>query len=86
MVSEFVCPYHGKMVDIYTGKPCHMILNYGKTYYGCCIGEDVVIKLQDTHTASVKIRPGCLPLYVFDNSSNHHKIAMDALNARKLNL
>ena len=28
---------------------------------------------------------GCLPMYVIDNSENHHKIAMDDLNACKLN-
>ena len=34
MVSEFVCPCHGNMVDPDTGKPCRVILNYGNNYYG----------------------------------------------------
>ena len=45
-----------------------------------------MIQSQDTHTTFIKIHPGCLPLYVFDNSENYHKTAMDALNACKLNL
>ena len=34
MVSEFVCLCHGKMLEIDTGKLCHVILNYGNNYDG----------------------------------------------------
>ena len=32
MVSEFLCLCHGNMVDPDTGKPCHVIMKYGKNY------------------------------------------------------
>ena len=34
----------------------------------------------------MKLHGGALSLYIFDNSSNHHKIETVALNAKKLNL
>ena len=34
----------------------------------------------------MKLRGGALALYIFDNFSNRHKIATDALNDKKLNL
>ena len=86
MVSELVCLCHGNVVDPDTGKPCCVILKYSKNYDGYWTGEDVAIQLQDTYKTFINIHPGCLPLYVFDNSSNHHKISTDALYARKLNL
>ena len=49
MVSEFMCLCHGKMVDTDTGKPCRMILKYGKNYDRYWTGEDVTIHLQYTH-------------------------------------
>ena len=67
MVSEFVCPWNGKMVDPDTGEPCCMILNYGKNYDGYWTGKYVVIQLQDTHTTFINLHPGCITLYVFNN-------------------
>ena len=86
MVYEFVCPFHGKMVDPDKGKPCRVILKYGKNYDGYWKGEYVAIQPQDTHTTFIKIHPDFLPLYVSKKSENHHKISTDALNSRKLNL
>ena len=86
MVSELVFTFHGKMVDPDTGKPCHVILKYGKSYDGYWTVEDIKIQIQDTHTTFINIHPGCLHLYIFYNSENHHNIATDALNSRKLNL
>ena len=86
MVSEFVCPCHGRMVDPDTGEPCRVYLKYGKNYDGYWTGENVAAQLRDTHPTFVKLHPDCLALYIFDNSANHHKIATDSLNARKLNL
>ena len=85
-MSELVCLCHGNVVDPDTGKPCCVILKYSNNYDGYWTGEDVAIQLQDTYKTFINIHPGCLPLYVFDNSSNHHKISTDALYARKLNL
>ena len=39
---ELVCLFYGKMVDPDTGKHCHVIIKYGKKYYGYWKGEDVV--------------------------------------------
>ena len=66
-VSKFVCRCHGKMVDPDTGKPCCVILKYGKNYYGYWTGEDDVIQIQDNHTTFIKIHPGYNFLYVFEN-------------------
>ena len=74
------------MVDKDTGKPCHMILKYGNNDDGYWTGEDVVIYLQDTHLTFINIHSSCITLYVFNNSSNHHKISTGALNICKTNL
>ena len=74
------------MVDPDTGKPCHVIMKYGKNYDEYWTWEDVAIQIQDTHRIIIELHPGWLPLYVFYNSENHHKIATDDFNARKLNL
>ena len=39
MISDFVCPCHGRMVDPDKGEPSRVMLNYGKKYYGYWIGE-----------------------------------------------
>ena len=86
MVSEFVCPCHGRMVNPDTGNPSRILLKYGKNYDGYWTGENVSEQLRNTHSTFQRLHPNCLALYIFDNSANHHKIATDALNARKLNL
>ena len=68
MVSEFMFPWHGNMVDTDTGKPCRVILKYGNNYDGYWTVEDVAIQIQETHTNFIKIHPCCLTLYVFKNS------------------
>ena len=42
LMYELVCLFYGKMVDPDTGKYCHVIIKYGKKYYGYWKGEDVV--------------------------------------------
>ena len=86
MVSEFVCPCNGNIVDPDTGKPCCVILMCDKNYDGYWTGEDVTTQLQDTDTTFVTVQSGCLPLYLFNISENHHKIAIYDLNVSKLNL
>ena len=34
MISEFVCPLHGRMVDPDIGEPSRVILKYGNNYDG----------------------------------------------------
>ena len=46
MVSEFMFPWHGNMVDTDTGKPCRVILKYGNNYDGYWTVEDVAIQIQ----------------------------------------
>ena len=84
MVTEFIYMCHGKMFDSDTGKPFHIILKYSNNYDGYCTVEDVVIQIRDTHTTCIKLHPGCTLLYIIDYSENHHKIATNSLNARKL--
>ena len=61
-------------------------MKYSKNYNGYQKGEYFKIQIQDNQTTFIKLHPGCIYLYVFYNSANHHKIAMNALNACKLNL
>ena len=69
MVSESVFLCHSNIVDPDTGKPCRVILKYGNNYDGYWTGEDFMIPLQDIHKTTPKSTlPGCLTLYVFDNS------------------
>ena len=41
IISEFVCPCHGRMVDPDTGEPYRVMLRYGKNYDGYWTGEDI---------------------------------------------
>ena len=86
MVSESMCTCHGKMVDPDTGKYFQVIIKYSKSSDIYWIGEYAAIHLQETHTAFMKPHPGCLALYIFNNSEKHHKISTDALNLCKPNL
>ena len=86
VVSEFMCHFHGTMVDRETGKPCTVILKYSKNYDGYWTGEDVVILIQDTHTTFIKIHPGFLPLYVLDNLASHQNKSKDFLHSREIDL
>ena len=86
MISEFVCPCHGRMVDSNIRDPSRVILKYGKSYDGYWTGEDVAKQLEEFHVNFLKLHGGALVLYIFDNSANIHNIATDALNAKKLNL
>ena len=74
------------MVDPDTGEPSRVMLKCGNNYDGYWTGEDVAKHLEEVHVIFLKLRGGDLALYVFDNSVNHHKIATDALNTKKLNL
>ena len=74
------------MVDPDTGEPSRVMLKYGKNYDDYCTGEDVAKQLEEVHVTFLKFHGGALALYIFDNLSNHHKIAIDAINAKKLNL
>ena len=86
MISVFVCTCHGRMVDTDTREPSRVILKYGKNYDSYQTVEDVAKQLEEFHVTFLKLHGGALALYIFDNSSNHHNIATDALNAKKLNL
>ena len=86
MVSEFMCHFHGKMVDRETGKPCTVILKYSKNYDGYWTGEDVVIMIQDTHKTFIKIQPGFLPMYILYNLASHHNKSNYFLHSREINL
>ena len=66
MVSEFVCIFHGNTVDPGAGKPCRVIIKYGKNYDRYWTVEYVVIHIQYTRITLIKIHLGCLSLYVFN--------------------
>ena len=63
-----------------------MMLKHGKHYDGYWTGEDVAKHIEEVHVTFLKIHSGDLALYIYDNLDNHHKIATDALNTKKLNL
>ena len=62
------------------------MLKCGKNYYGYWTGDSVAKQLEEVHVSFLKLHGGALDLYIFDNSSNHHRISTDALNTKKLNL
>ena len=86
MIYEFVCLCHGIMVDPDKGEPSRVMLKYGKNYDGYWNGEDVSKQLKEVRVIFLKLHGGAMALYIFGNSANHHNIATDALNAKKINL
>ena len=78
MVSEFVCPCHGRMVSPVSKEPCRVMIKYGKNYDRYWTAVYVEKQLVATQETFLQLHPDCQALYILDNSANHHKVAADA--------
>ena len=86
LISELICTCHDQMQGPDTGEYARIMLKYGKNHDGYWCGEDVAKQLESIDVVFYKLHHDCLPLYIFDNSVNHKKIATHALKAKSLNL
>lgn len=101
MISQFMCLCHGHMdvevtedllaryptLDAPVGSVVATLrtIEPGKNSDGWWSNEDLVEQLKRTIILFDILHPDCVALFAFDNSSNHHKYAPDALRARNLN-
>ena len=86
MVSEFISHCHGILKDPESGITPRVILKYGKNHDGYWDGKNVAESAVKAYEVFNKMHENCIPLFVFDNRSNHRKVAEDARNLNKLNL
>ena len=93
MVSAFLCPCHG-IIRI-SGELASsngiiadstVILHPGVNKDGYFTNEDLACQTRHMLKIFDLMHPGCCALVAFDNSSNHHAMAKDALVANRLNL
>jgi hypothetical protein len=94
MVSGFLCPCHGllRLSDEEASEnpdgvfDCTKIIHPGANKDGYFNNEDLAHQTKQMLKIFEILHPGCLALVAFDNSSNHHAMAHDALVANRLNL
>jgi hypothetical protein len=100
MVSQFLCLCHGHMEGEVTeeiSNSCPALnapigsviatlrtIKPGKNSDGWWSNSDLVGQLKLTLIIFEILNPDCVALFAFDNSSNHHKNAPDALRASQL--
>ena len=68
-MSEFICPYHVRIVDPDTGESSRVYFKYGKNFDRYLTGDNVANQLRTTHILFDKLHPEYLALYIFDKSS-----------------
>lgn len=87
MVSAFMCPCHGLIRDgDGPDGDSTVILKPGKNKDGYFTNDDLAKQTIKMVQIFERMHPGCEALICFDNSSNHHAMADDALVANRLNL
>ena len=90
MMSEFLCPCHGRLFNYSDGSNIIMateIIKPGINRDGWWDNEDLCKQLIEKAIPSFNyLHPGKTALFVFDNSSNHGALAPDALVASRLKL
>lgn len=84
MVSEFQCPCHGTMR--YGGKTSREFFKAGGDREGWWTYKHMVKQLKDVIDLFEILHPGCVAVFLFDNSSNHSAFADDALVASRMAL
>ena len=88
MISEFLCECHGRMkVGTTALETTTETLTPGKNEEGWWTADHLIaqIKTKDIPLFN-RLHPGCIGVFVFDNSTNHGAYAPDALVATKMNL
>lgn len=93
MVSAFLCPCHGIIrisEELASSNgiiaDSTVILHPGVNKDGYFTNEDLACQTRHMLKIFDLMHPGCCALVAFDNSSNHHAMAKDALVANRLNL
>ena len=84
MVSEFLCPCHGRMQS--NGVSTVEILELGASHEGYWDNKNVVKQLLKVIPIFNELHPGKTALFTFDNSTNHRAKAEDALVIGRLKL
>ena len=94
MVSTFLCPCHGILRlpkelaqhNPHVKSDCTKIMHPGINKDGYFTNEDLALQTTAMMEIFNILHPDCIALIAFDNSSNHHAMAKDALVANRLNL
>jgi hypothetical protein len=84
MVSEFQCPCHGTMR--YGDKISRTLFYAGANRDGYWTSQDMVKQLDEVVPLFESLHPGCLGLFLFDQSSNHNAYPANALVASRMTL
>ena len=89
MLSEFLCECHGRLfstseLDI---KYATVKITPGKNADGWWTAPDLLNQITESAIPMFEeLHPGCVGVFVFDNSTNHGAFASDALNVGHMNL
>ena len=78
MVSEYLCPCHGKFGAVKSIKP-------GVNKDGYWVNDDVIAQVQEMLPLWEARHPDCTGVFMFDHSSNHMKLPDDALRTSVMN-
>ncbi|KAI9329106.1 hypothetical protein BD770DRAFT_477956 [Pilaira anomala] len=84
IVSEFQCPCHGTMR--HGDKTSREYFKAGGDREGWWTYKHMVKQLKDVINLFEILHPGCIAVFLFDNSSNHSAFADDALVASRMTL
>ena len=94
MVSAFLCQCHGllrlpeELTELHPEIPTDstVIMHPGANKDGYFTNEDLASQTRTMLIVFDVLHPGCTALVAYDNSSNHHAMANDALVASRINL
>jgi len=89
MVSDFLCPCHGRLHRVVDGQPSFStrVLEIGKSHEGYWTSEHVLKQVQEEAlVAFAELHPGATALFTFDQSTNHAAFAADTLRSSNMNL
>ena len=85
MISEFQCPCHGTMRS--SAWMSRRLFKAGTDREGWWTSENMVKQLEEDAIPLFELlHPGCVAVFLFDNSSNHGAYAKDALVASRMTL
>ncbi|KAH9129561.1 hypothetical protein AeMF1_000377 [Aphanomyces euteiches] len=89
MVSDFLCPCHGRLYIIVNGKKEYAcsVIHVGKDQDGYWTNDHLIAQLRSKALAAFEfLHPNATALFTFDQSTNHGAFASDALRANCMNL
>jgi len=89
MISEFLCECHGRMEVVLDGAELATMekLTPGKNEEGWWTADHLLEQIKKKMLPVFEaLHPGCVGVFLFDNSTNHGAFAADALNTANMNL